>query len=241
MRSRVLTSLVVLAGLLGALVVTAGPAAAAARYSGGVARAYQYRDGNTVVQGWVYDRTAPSSSAWMCVWSSGRCRKWVHADQRGSHGRNRAFRAVLPRAVVGTKVTLRRMPQAWIVAARRVSTPGRRIVAVARRHLGDPYAWGGASPRGFDCSGYSMYAYYHANVAILPHQSDAQRAARHMHRIRRSSARPGDLIYYLSGGSSYHVAIYAGNGAQYSAANPAQGVIHEHIWSSNIEFRTDWH
>ena len=62
-----------------------------------------------------------------------------------------------------------------------------------------------------------------------------------MHQISRDSARPGDLIFYLSGGSAYHVAIYAGNGKQYAATVPGEKIQYQSIWSSAIEFRTDWH
>jgi hypothetical protein len=231
----------VLAGLFASLAVAAAPAFAARGYSGGLIHAYQYRNGNTVIAGWAYDRAHPRQYLRVCVWSNNKCRKRVVADRIGPRGGHHAFRVVLPRRAVGGHVTLRRMPQARIVGIRRVSTPGRRIVQVARRHLGARYVWGGASPSGFDCSGYAMYSYRHARVASLPHQSNQQRWARHMHHIRRSQARPGDLVFYLSGGSAYHVAIYAGHNAQYSATNPSQGVEYEHIWASNIEFRTDWH
>jgi cell wall-associated NlpC family hydrolase len=152
-------------------------------------------------------------------------------------------RVVLPLAlalVVLTGVSL--VPAAPAGAAARPSA-GARIVHVAKRYVGKAhYRWGGASPRrGFDCSGYVMYAYRKAHVARLPHNAQAQRHARHMHRISRRSARPGDLVFYLSGGRAYHVAIYAGHGRQYSAASPRYGIRYQRIWSRHVEFRTDWH
>jgi len=121
--------------------------------------------------------------------------------------------------------------------------PGARIVAIAKRYVGHArYVEGGATPRhGFDCSGYTMYVYEKAKVRRLPHNAEAQRHLHGMHRIRRAKARPGDLIFYLSGGYAYHVAIYAGHGMQYAAATPRDGIRYQHIWSRQIEFRTSWH
>jgi cell wall-associated NlpC family hydrolase len=122
-------------------------------------------------------------------------------------------------------------------------SPGTRIVRIARRYVGHArYVEGGASPkRGFDCSGYTRWVYSHARVATLPHNAEAQRHVKHMHKISRKAARPGDLIFYFSGRSAYHVAIYAGHGRQYAAATPRDGIRYQAIWSTNVEFRTDWH
>ncbi len=116
---------------------------------------------------------------------------------------------------------------------------GGRILAQARAMLGVPYVDDGATPSGFDCSGYTMWVYSHAGVASLPHNSEAQRQVVRI--IPRAEARPGDMIFYLSGGSSYHVAIYAGGNQEYAAPAPGQDVKLENIWDSNIQFGTDWH
>ena len=121
-------------------------------------------------------------------------------------------------------------------------SPGKRVVRVARRHVGERYRYGGTSPRtGFDCSGYTMYSYRHGRTAVLPHNAEAQRHARGMRSISRRSARPGDLVFYMSGGSAYHVSVYAGHGYQYSATDPRQGVRYQPISSRNVRFGTDWH
>ncbi|HEY3715033.1 MAG TPA: NlpC/P60 family protein [Jatrophihabitantaceae bacterium] len=116
---------------------------------------------------------------------------------------------------------------------------GARIIAEARKYLGVPYVSNGATPDGFDCSGYTMWVYSHVGVAELPHNGEAQREI--FHQIPQSAARPGDLIFYLDGNYAYHVAIYAGYGMQYAAPAPGQNVKLEPIWSSDITFGTDWH
>jgi cell wall-associated NlpC family hydrolase len=116
---------------------------------------------------------------------------------------------------------------------------GSRIIAEAGKYLGVPYVYGGASPAGFDCSGYTMWVYAHAGVGSLPHNSESQRQM--FRAIPRDQARPGDLIFYMSGGTSYHVAIYAGGNLQYAAPATGQDVKIETIWSSQIVFGTIWH
>jgi peptidoglycan DL-endopeptidase LytE len=83
---------------------------------------------------------------------------------------------------------------------------GLRVVSYAKRFLGSPYAYGGSTPRGFDCSGFVRFVYAHFGVT-LPHSSYAQFSDGR--RIRRGSLSPGDLVFFDSVG---HVGIYIGNG-----------------------------
>jgi cell wall-associated NlpC family hydrolase len=117
--------------------------------------------------------------------------------------------------------------------------PGERIIDVAKKYVGGRYVDGGASPSGFDCSGYTMYAYEHAQVHQLIQNAEQQR--RDTRRLTRAQARPGDLVFYMSGGSAYHVAIYAGRGWQYAAATVRDGVRYQPVWSTNVQYGTDWH
>jgi cell wall-associated NlpC family hydrolase len=80
------------------------------------------------------------------------------------------------------------------------------VVGVAMQFLGVPYVWGGASPRGFDCSGLVMYAFAQIGVS-LPHSSYAQFGMGTP--VSISQLQPGDLVFF-SGAS--HVGIYIGGG-----------------------------
>ena len=119
--------------------------------------------------------------------------------------------------------------------------PGTRIVTEAKKYVQrTPYVFGGTSPAtGFDCSGYTQYVYRQAHVANLPRTAEQQRRAVRL--IPASQARPGDLVFYVSGGGAYHEAIYAGNGMQYSAATPQDGIRYQGVWSSAVQYGTTWH
>lgn len=116
--------------------------------------------------------------------------------------------------------------------------PGAQIIAIAKSYVGKVrYVDGGASPRtGFDCSGYTQYVYARAKAGKLPHNAEAQWRLNSMHRVSAAHARPGDLVFYRSGGYSYHVAIYAGHHMQYAAATPRDGIRYQQIWSSDVVY-----
>jgi cell wall-associated NlpC family hydrolase len=225
-------------------------AAPASHPVGSITAAAQSRVGTVTVTGWTYDTTSPAAAVRVCVWANSRCIKTVTANLTsaavdrarkitGRHG----YRVTLAKGQAGRTVVLRVASSAHPTLARAtISTPGARVVTIARKYVGTaPYRDGGASPKGFDCSGYTLYAYVHANVSHLSHNAQAQRHAPGMRRISRATARPGDLVFYLSGGYAYHVAIYAGHGMQYAAATPRDGIRYQKVWSSAVEYRTDWH
>jgi cell wall-associated NlpC family hydrolase len=81
-----------------------------------------------------------------------------------------------------------------------------RIVEIARRYLGTPYRWAGASPAGFDCSGFVMYVYSRIGIQ-LPHSS--WMLWRVGKPVARKDLRPGDIVFFSGLG---HVGIYVGRG-----------------------------
>lgn len=92
-------------------------------------------------------------------------------------------------------------------------------------YVGCRYVYGGSTPSGFDCSGFSMYCYYKYYGIKLPHGANMQ-----MHRGRKVSLKKlqkGDLIFFDHdhNGKADHVGIYVGNGKLVHASNPRSGVI----------------
>ena len=87
------------------------------------------------------------------------------------------------------------------------SERGEKIARFAKKFIGVPYVYGGASPRtGFDCSGLVAYVYHHFGVT-LPHYTVSQFGRGK--RVGRRGLHPGDLVFF--NGLS-HVGIYVGHG-----------------------------
>ena len=97
-------------------------------------------------------------------------------------------------------------------AAASPTTESQQIVKIARAQLGDPWRYGAAGPRSFDCSGLVRYAFRKAGMGSLVHG----RSARAIYRwykahglASRSNPKVGDLVVW---GRGSHIGIYIGNG-----------------------------
>jgi peptidoglycan DL-endopeptidase CwlO len=78
------------------------------------------------------------------------------------------------------------------------------VVGIAMQYLGVPYVWGGASPSGFDCSGFIMYVYGQVGVS-LPHHAASQYGMGTP--VSRDQLQAGDLVFFNGLG---HAGIYIG-------------------------------
>ena len=108
-----------------------------------------------------------------------------------------------------------------------------RVLREAAKLKGTPYRYGGTTPRGFDCSGYTGYVYKKAGKK-LPRTSRAQYSA--TKHISRTAAKPGDLVFFKSSGRVYHVGIYAGKNMLWQASRPGKPVAKAKIWTSSVAF-----
>ena len=105
-----------------------------------------------------------------------------------------------------------------------LSTKGLQLVELAMEYLGVPYRYGGASPSGFDCSGFVYYLCKSLGVSV-PRTATSQWNGGY-DKVSKSELRPGDLVFFsnYSGGSSIgHVGIYIGNNEFIHSSSPTSG------------------
>ena len=98
----------------------------------------------------------------------------------------------------------------------------RRLIQTSFQYVGVPYWFGGTTPRGFDCSGFTRYVFSAVGVD-LPRMADSQYGVGRSVSVDR--LQPGDLVFfetYESGPS--HVGIYIGN-SQFISATSSRGVV----------------
>jgi cell wall-associated NlpC family hydrolase len=107
---------------------------------------------------------------------------------------------------------------------------GAAVLRRAAAQKGKPYRYGATGPRAFDCSGLVKYVMTGVGVH-LPRTSSAM--AKKAHRVSKGHKKKGDLIFFVSHGSVYHVAVYAGKGRVWHAPYPGQRVKKEKIWTSS--------
>lgn len=105
-----------------------------------------------------------------------------------------------------------------------------QVVEVAKQYQGVPYVFGGSSPSGFDCSGFTMYVYAQFGVA-LPHSAGRQNSGGT--RIAASDALPGDLVFMDGNG---HVGIYLGGNMMIDAGTPGTVISIRAIYNPNHWF-----
>lgn len=108
------------------------------------------------------------------------------------------------------------------------SSSGSGIVSSAMQHLGTRYVYGGASPSGFDCSGFTMYIYNQYGVS-LPHTASGQWQSGKGAKIWSvGELQPGDLVFFNdpsrnAGKACSHAGIYIGGGEFIHASSARSG------------------
>ena len=94
------------------------------------------------------------------------------------------------------------------------------VVAKAKQYIGSRYVYGGSTPSGFDCSGFTSYVYKQFGVAL--NRTAAGQFGNGV-AVSKSQLQSGDLVMFGRSGIN-HVGIYIGGGQMVHAANPSRGV-----------------
>jgi cell wall-associated NlpC family hydrolase len=112
--------------------------------------------------------------------------------------------------------------------SRRATGGAAAIVEAARGKIGQPYSYGR-----LDCSGLTKLAYARVGIS-LPHKASKQ--DEYGRRVSRSSARPGDLVFW-GGDAAHHVAVYIGGGRVIHAPGRGRHVQRSRLWGSPMFVR----
>ena len=120
------------------------------------------------------------------------------------------------RATGGSTTRMPRSPNPTAAAS--------RVLNTADRYIGVPYVWGGNTPNGFDCSGFTKYVFAKNGVS-LPRTSREQARVGDGVPLDFGAMRPGDLLLFAEPGEAVsHVAIYVGSGRIIHASSAMGGV-----------------
>jgi len=82
------------------------------------------------------------------------------------------------------------------------------VLGYATQFLGTPYLWGGTTPAGFDCSGFTQYVYSHFGVSLGRTTYDQINDGPS---ISKSDLKPGDLVFFGTIDNPHHMGIYMGD------------------------------
>jgi cell wall-associated NlpC family hydrolase len=115
----------------------------------------------------------------------------------------------------------------------RLSLKKINIVNSGITYLGTKYCHGGTSSRCFDCSGFTQFLYNKQGMEI---PRVAQEQYIKSHKIKKSQAVRGDLVFFMNNGKAYHVGIYMGNNKVLHSPRPGRRVRIETIWTNNVKF-----
>jgi len=118
----------------------------------------------------------------------------------------------------------------YLANPRFTSVSSANLMKSSAELVGTPYVFGGQTPGGIDCSGYTLFVYSQFGVD-LPHSVYQQ--AKLGTKVSAEEALPGDLVIF---NDFSHNGIYAGNGNFYHAPQPGDRVKLAPIFTDRYHF-----
>ncbi len=109
------------------------------------------------------------------------------------------------------------------------------ITSFAKKHVGAKYKYGGKSPTGFDCSGFTTYVLRNFDVPVSGPSASQERLGR---KTTKEKAQPGDLVFFRKSkaGKVFHVAmVYSNDGGNLRLihSTSSRGVVVDNLAQSS--------
>lgn len=111
------------------------------------------------------------------------------------------------------------------------TTKRNKVVKLAKKQVGKRYVYGATGPYSFDCSGLTQYVFKKAIKKSISRTTYTQVKKGKRVKVSTAKLKKGDLLFWGSKYSPYHVGIYVGGGQYVHAATPSQGVRKQHLSS----------
>jgi cell wall-associated NlpC family hydrolase len=108
-----------------------------------------------------------------------------------------------------------------------------QFLQLATQYTGVPYVFGGATPGGWDCSGYVKWVAGQTLGINLPHGVSAITRSGAVHPVSRAEAQPGDLVVFPG---NAHMGIFLGGNQMVHAPKPGDVTKIGTIWTSDVRF-----
>ncbi|MDT0456280.1 NlpC/P60 family protein [Streptomyces sp. DSM 41527] len=96
------------------------------------------------------------------------------------------------------------------------------LVSFLKAQLGKAYVLGSSGPSSYDCSGLTQAAFNQIGIDLPRVSQDQSTAGK---QVGLDNLQVGDILYWGSAGSAYHVGVYVGGGKFIGAQNSSTGIV----------------